>query len=217
MDERRTNKVRTNTSDVVVEPARDRLRTLTMEANAQTSIPIVDVMLPSGQGDHLMIPQVNLSISGYEPDLLGASNVRSPSRQTQEISIMPQLDGPRSLLKEIPIWKELPLPEEINTERKSDNDDSRRPHRNWRPLIEEGNQTKVRDPLTKEDTLIEGLMEEDILTGMRDPLEQEDTLAEDLLMVMEDPLVMEDLLAMEDPLDLLVDKDHQALKDHLDQ
>ena len=71
MDERRTNEVGNNTLDVVVEPTRDRLRTSTVEANAQTSIPIVDVMLPSGQGDHLMIPQVNLSISGYEPDSLG--------------------------------------------------------------------------------------------------------------------------------------------------
>ena len=40
--------VGTNTSDVVVEPDRDRLRTSNVEANAQTSIPIVDVMLPSG-------------------------------------------------------------------------------------------------------------------------------------------------------------------------
>ena len=48
IDERRVNNVRTNTSDVVVEPARERLRTSTVEANAQTSIPIVDVMLPSG-------------------------------------------------------------------------------------------------------------------------------------------------------------------------
>ena len=39
-----------NTLDVVVEPNRDRSRTSTMEANAQTSIPIVDVMLPSGRG-----------------------------------------------------------------------------------------------------------------------------------------------------------------------
>ena len=44
-----------------------------------------------------------------------------------------------------------------------------------------------------------------------DPLEEEDTLVEDLLMEMEDPLMEED------PLDLLVDKDHLALRDHLDQ
>ena len=57
-DERRMNDVGTNTLDVVVEPNRDRLRTSTMEANAQTSIPIVDVMLPSCWGDHLMIPML---------------------------------------------------------------------------------------------------------------------------------------------------------------
>ena len=75
------NDIRTNTSDVVVEPNRERLRTLTVETNAQTSIPIVDVMLPSGWGDHIIIPHVNLSISGYEPDLLRTSNMRSPSMQ----------------------------------------------------------------------------------------------------------------------------------------
>ena len=103
MDERRMNDIGTNTSDVVVEPAIDRLRTSTVEANAQTSIPIVDIMLPSGQGDHLMIPHVNLSISGYKPDSLRTSNMRSPSMQAQEISIMPQLDGPGSLPMRDPI------------------------------------------------------------------------------------------------------------------
>ena len=98
MDERRMNDVGTNTSGMVVEPAGDRLRTSTVEANAQTSIPIVDIMLPSGQGDLLMIPHVNLSISGYQPDSL-----RTPSMWAQEISIMPQLDGPGSLLMRDPI------------------------------------------------------------------------------------------------------------------
>ena len=62
--------MRTNTLDVEVRPHRDGVRTSTMDANAQTSIPIVDVMLPSGGGDHLAIPQVNLSISGYEPGFI---------------------------------------------------------------------------------------------------------------------------------------------------
>ena len=81
------------------------------------------------------------------------------------------------------------------------------------PLIEGDIQTKVGDPLTEEDTLMEDPLvmedplEEDILIGMGDPLEK-DTLAEDLLME------MVDLLVMEDP---LVDKEHQALKDHLDK
>ena len=85
------------------------------------------------------------------------------------------------------------------------------------PLMKEDILTKVGDPQTEEDTLIEDLVEEDIPIEMGDPLEEEDTLAEDPLIEMEDHLVMEDLLVMEDPLDLLVDKDQQALKDHLDQ
>ena len=66
------------------------------------------------------------------------------------------------------------------------------------PLIEGGIQTKVGDPLTEEDTLMEdplvmeAPLEEYILIGVGDPLEEEDTLAEDHLMEMEDLLVMED-------------------------
>ena len=95
------NDVGTNTIDVVVEPNRDRSRTSTMEANAQTFIPIVDIMLPSGRGDHLTISQV----SGYEPDLSRTSQMRSPSMWAQEISIMPQLDGPGSLPMRDPIGR----------------------------------------------------------------------------------------------------------------
>ena len=36
----------TNTLDIEVRPHRDGSRTLTMDANAQASLPIVDVMLP---------------------------------------------------------------------------------------------------------------------------------------------------------------------------
>ena len=53
---------------------------------------------------------------------------------------------------------------------------------------------KIRDPL----------IERDILTEVGDPLTEQDTL-------------MEDHLMEEDPLDLLVDKDHLALKGHQDQ
>ena len=84
------------------------------------------------------------------------------------------------------------------------------------PLREGDVQTKVRDPLTEEDTLIEDLLEEDIPMKWKTPGRggypgggPPDE--------MEDPLMVEDLLVMEDPLDLLVDKDHQALKDPLDQ
>ena len=55
------------------------------------------MLLPSGLGDHITIPHVNLSISGYEPDSLRTSGMRSPSMRAQEVSAIPQLDGPRSL------------------------------------------------------------------------------------------------------------------------
>ena len=76
-----------------------------MDANAQASLPIVDVMLPSGRGDHLAIPQINLSILGYEPNSLRNSHIRSPSKQAKEISIMPQLDGTDISSNEKPCWK----------------------------------------------------------------------------------------------------------------
>ena len=52
-----------------------------------------------------MIPQVKLSISGYEPDSLRTFHMRSPSMLAQEISIMPQLDGPGSLPIRDPIGR----------------------------------------------------------------------------------------------------------------
>ena len=93
----RMNDMGTNTSDVVIEPTRSGLRTSSMEANAQTFIPIVNVLLPSGLGDHVTIPHVNLSISGCEPDSLRMSGMRSPSIRAQEVSAILHLDGPRSL------------------------------------------------------------------------------------------------------------------------
>ena len=95
--ERQMNDMGTNTSDVVIEPTRSGPRTSSVEANAQTSLPVVDVLLPSSLGDCITIPHVNVSISGYEPDSLKTSGMRSPSMRAQEVSTIPQLDGPRSL------------------------------------------------------------------------------------------------------------------------
>ena len=44
-----------------------------------------------------MIPQINLSILGYGPDSLRDSHVGTPAMRAQEISILPQLDGPASI------------------------------------------------------------------------------------------------------------------------
>ena len=54
----------TNTSNMVIEPRRSGPRPSNKDANAQTSIPIVDILLPSGPGNQITIPHVNLSISG---------------------------------------------------------------------------------------------------------------------------------------------------------
>ena len=77
-------------------------------------------------------------------------------------------------------------------------------------LKEGGIQIKVEGHLIEEDILIEDLLGEDIPIEMEDPLEEDDTQEED-------PLMVEDPLEMKDPLDLLVDKDHQVLRDPLDQ
>ena len=90
----------TKTLDIEVRPHRDGT---TSDANSQTSLPIVDVMLPSGGGDQIAMPQINLSISGYEPKSLRVSQIRSPDTSAQGSSVIPQLDGPVSLLTRDPI------------------------------------------------------------------------------------------------------------------
>ena len=95
----------TNTSDIKVRPHRDGARASTSDANAQTSLLIVDVMLPSGGGDQLAVPQINVSILAYEPDSLRDSHIRSPAMRAQEILIMPKLDGPVTLPTRVPIGR----------------------------------------------------------------------------------------------------------------
>ena len=87
----------TNTSDMVIEPTVGVLRTPHTEANTQTSIPTVEVLIPPVVGDNATIPHVSLSILGYEHDPLRTSGIRSPPVRAQEVSMIPQLDGPGSL------------------------------------------------------------------------------------------------------------------------
>ena len=54
----------TNTSDIEVRPHRDRTRASTSDANVQTSLPIVNVMLPSRGGDQIAMPQINFIYIG---------------------------------------------------------------------------------------------------------------------------------------------------------
>ena len=91
---------------MIIEPNGDRLRASTVEANTHTSIPIVDVLLPSGHEDNVKIPHVNLSITGYELDSLRTLvGMGAPCMRTQEISTIPQLDGPGSLPMREPIGR----------------------------------------------------------------------------------------------------------------
>ena len=60
----------TNTSDVEARPHRDGTRVVTLDANIQTPLMIVDVMIPTGGEDQIPLPQINLSISGYGPNSL---------------------------------------------------------------------------------------------------------------------------------------------------
>ena len=74
-----------------------------MDTHMHTSIPIVDVLLPSGHEDHARIPHVNLSIMAYEPETLRTlAGMRSPSVRAPEISMIPQMDGARSLPRHEP-------------------------------------------------------------------------------------------------------------------
>ena len=91
-----------------VRPHVDRTRASTSDANAQTSLPLVDVMLPSGGGDQIAMPQINLSILGYKPKSLRGSHIRSPDTRAQRSSVIPQLDGPVSLLTRYPIRRRMP-------------------------------------------------------------------------------------------------------------
>ena len=47
----------TNTSDIEVRPHRDGARVITLDANAHASLPIIDVMLPSGGGVKWQYPK----------------------------------------------------------------------------------------------------------------------------------------------------------------
>ena len=87
----------TSTSDIEVRLHRDGARVVTSDANTQAPLPIIIVMIPTGGGDPMVIPQINLSISGYGPDSLRNSHVGTPAMMAQEVSILPQLDRPVSI------------------------------------------------------------------------------------------------------------------------
>ena len=102
----------TNTSDVEMIPQRDESRIMTLEGNVQASCPLVDVILPTGMSEQMPMPHINLSISGYDPESLRGSHIRTQDTRIQEDLTILQLDGPVS----IPIRDRRWLPENIRIE-----------------------------------------------------------------------------------------------------
>ena len=108
--------MQTNTSDVEVTPQRDGSRIMTLEGNVQASCPLVDVILPTGMSEQVPMPHINLSISGYDPESLRSSHMRTQDTGIQENATILQLDRPvsipirdrRRLLENIRIEQEYP-------------------------------------------------------------------------------------------------------------
>ena len=86
-----------NTPAVVMDSMISILRIQQVGATTQTLAPPSKATLPPRIADNIAIPHVNLLTSCYEPVSLRSSGMRSPPVATHETSIIPQLDGPRSL------------------------------------------------------------------------------------------------------------------------
>ena len=110
----------------------------------------------------MAIPQINLSILGYEPNSLRDSHVRSPSMRAQEISIMPQLDGPASLPTRDPIGRRV----QGRLQYLQDKDIPKEAHMYKEPPYQEGG--NIQEKVVMMIMLVEGHIE------IRDPLREGD-------------------------------------------
>ena len=70
---------------------------MTSDDSAQASFPLVNIILPTGVNEQVLMPHINLSILGYEPESLIGSHMRTQDTGIQENSMIPQLDGPVSI------------------------------------------------------------------------------------------------------------------------
>ena len=199
----------TNTSDIEVRPQRDGTRVMTSDDSTQASFPLVNIILPTGMSEQMPMPLINLSISGYEPESLRDSHIRTDHRGIQENSTISQLDGPVS----IPTRDRRRLPEDIRimegeySKKKAHIFKGPLCHKEgniWERvvmiLIMIGDHIEIKDPLKEEDIKVrmEGhQVEEDTriedTLGEGTPIKMEDPLEEEVhLMEMENPLMMED-------------------------
>ena len=81
----------TNMSDIEVRPQRDGIRVINSDNNDQGSCPLVDLTSPTGMSEQVPVPHINLSIYGYDPNLLRGSHTRTHNTGIQES--IPQLNG----------------------------------------------------------------------------------------------------------------------------
>ena len=138
------------------------------------------------------MPHINLSISGYDPESLRGSHVRTQDTRIQEELTIPQLDGPvsipirdrRRLLRILELKKNIPGMVHIFKGLLCHTDRSIQ-----KIVVMIVDHIEVKDPLKEESIQIrmeDCLIEGGILIGIEDLLEEEDILEEDPLMV-EDP------------------------------
>ena len=86
-----------DTPAVVMDSAVDILRIQQVEATTKTLAQTSESIIPPRIPDNITISHVNLSAPGYEPVSLKSSVMGPPPTRTQVTSVIPQLDGPRSL------------------------------------------------------------------------------------------------------------------------
>ena len=104
-----------DTPAVVMDSAVDILRIQQVGATTQTSAPPSEsIPSPRMPMDNITIPSVKLSVHGYEPISLRSPGLGSPPARPQTTSIIPQLDGPKSLPTIIPTQERMGrLPEQV--------------------------------------------------------------------------------------------------------
>ena len=86
----------TNTLNIEARSQRDGIRTA-LESNMQATQPIVDVIPPAGMNEQIQFPDMNISISEYDSEILRGSHARPQEPGMQESLAKPQLDGPPSI------------------------------------------------------------------------------------------------------------------------
>ena len=65
----------TNTLNIEARSQTDGIRTA-VESNVQTTHPIVDVILPADMNEEIQFPNMNISISEYDSEILRGSHAR---------------------------------------------------------------------------------------------------------------------------------------------